>query len=154
MLQWNDTGLRTRFVNYKHWFTIETQPFCVFKKHIYVPPSQHSWLYSLPLWSHGDRANGVTAIFTRNYIYSAIFQLQTTLQAVTAHKSWLTLGFTVCNIDLPPSVPVPKAGLTNFVTLFPPPFLKSGILMQNILWGSEHFDDKITIAADTCARFN
>jgi hypothetical protein len=60
--------------------------------------------------------------------------------------SLVLLNFTLCNIYLPPSLPVFKADLMNLVMLLSP--------LEHILWGSDHIDDRGTIVADTSAEVN
>ena len=74
--------------------------------------------------------------------YVVLFDLHTDLQAVAARISF-GKTVTVCNIYLPPSVPVRGADLYHLFEQLPRPFVVVGDLNgHNPLWGSDHCDSR------------
>jgi exonuclease III len=63
--------------------------------------------YALYRYDHlsGERANGGTAIFNRDSVYSCQVQLQNNIQAVAVQIYTSALTFTICNVYLSPHTP-------------------------------------------------
>jgi hypothetical protein len=67
----------------------------------------------------------------------------------------LNFCFTLCNIYLPPVVPVSPADLTNLISQLPPPFILLGDFnARNILWGAVRTDERGRSVHDVCAGFD
>ena len=87
-----------------------------------APPGYRA-LYSTPLDGQGH--HGGTAIFIRADIPFVPFQLRSQLQVV-AVRVFLNRFYTICNIYLPPRVPVERLDLDVLVDDLPSPFLLLG----------------------------
>ena len=86
-------------------------------------------------------SGGVALLINQNVLCSSI-ELHTDLQAVAARISF-GKTVTVCNIYLPPSVPVRGADLYHLFEQLPRPFIVVGDLNgHNPLWGSDHCDSR------------
>ena len=99
--------------------------------------------YSLLHKSSGrdSTSGGVALLINPNVLCSSI-DLHTDLQAVAARISF-GKTVTVCNIYLPPSVPVRGADLYHLFEQLPRPFVVVGDLnSHNPLWGSDHCDSR------------
>ena len=86
-------------------------------------------------------SGGVALLINENVLCSSI-DLHTDLQAVAARISF-GKTVTVCNIYLPPSVPVRGADLYHLFEQLPRPFIVVGDFNgHNPLWGSDHCESR------------
>jgi exonuclease III len=69
----------------------------------------------------GERANGGTAVLVQDHIYSSAVNLRTTLQSSAVHLSVPSLSFSICNIYLPPAVPIDRTELIYLLSQLPSP---------------------------------
>jgi hypothetical protein len=103
----------------------------------------------------GDRANCGTAILGQDCIFSSAVNIRSTLQASAVPVTLSSLPLTVCNIHLPPTVPMDRTELSHLLSQLPLSFILVGDLnSKHILWGSSLSSDWGRIASDVCAGFS
>ena len=96
------------------------------------PPDYHA-IYSAPFPGQGN--NGGTAILVRRDVSFTILNLNTPLQAI-AVQVFLRREYALCNLYLPPSIPVERRDLDHLVHALPSPFLLVGDMNgRHPLWG-------------------
>jgi hypothetical protein len=103
----------------------------------------------------GERANGGPAILVRDCVYSVSVPLHTTLQTVAVRINLAALSFTICNIYLPPTLPIADPDLVRRISQLPTPFVLLGDFNANhIVWGSDLNDHRGVHIHDLSSRLN
>jgi hypothetical protein len=88
-------------------------------------------------------------------VYSVSVPLQTTLQAVAVLINVGALSFSICNIYLPPTLPIVDADLVRLISQLPTPFvLLSDFNAKHVVCGSDLNDDRGVLIHDLSSRFN
>jgi hypothetical protein len=99
--------------------------------------------------------SGRAATVVKDCIYCVPVSFRSPLQVIAVRVHLPTLHFTLCNIYLPPAVPVRQVDLANLLSQLPPPYLFLGDFnARHILWGGNVTDDRDTLVYDVCAVFD
>jgi exonuclease III len=103
----------------------------------------------------GERANGGTAIFIRDSVYSCQVQLQRNIQAVAVQIYTTGLTFTICNVYLQPHTPVTLSDLQDLVSQLPTPYLLLGDFnARHHLCGAVDEDERGRVLETLISRCN
>jgi hypothetical protein len=125
-----------------HWIS---SILCIQETHLRSFPSLTFRGFEIYRHDHigGERANGGTAIFVRDCVYSVSVPLHTTLHAVAVRIYLDALSFTICKTCLPPALPVADADLVLLISQLPVPFVLLGDFnAKHIVWGSDINNDR------------
>jgi hypothetical protein len=95
----------------------------------------HSYMAHQYDHPHNMRASGEMAIILKDCIYCVLINLSSPLQVTAVHLHQLNVCFTLCNIYVPPAVPLSPADLTSWISHLKQPFILLGNFnARNILW--------------------
>jgi hypothetical protein len=88
-------------------------------------------------------------------VYSVSVPLLTTLQAVAVCINLGALSFTICNIDLPPTLPIANADLVRLISQLPTPFVLLGDFnTKHSVCGSDLNFDRRDLIHDLSSRLH
>jgi hypothetical protein len=122
LLLWNVHGFHSRFPDLQVliWYQ-DPAIVCLQKTHLHPSRTSHLCGYLADHYDHldSDRANGGTAALVKDCISSTSVNLHSPLQATAIRLNLPHLPLTVCNIYLPPGVPIASAVLTNLISQLP-----------------------------------
>jgi exonuclease III len=140
LLQWNVSGFRTQLpdlqalIQYCNLSITCLQETHLCRSHALTLRGYAAYCYDHP---HGEMASGGAAIIVNHCIYCIPVNLHSPLQVIAVHVHLLNLCFTLCNIYLPPAIPVSPADLTSVISQLLPPFILLGDFnAKNALWGA------------------
>jgi exonuclease III len=125
----------------------------------HICPFHSLTLRGFEIYSHdhlgGERANDGTAILVLDCVYSVSVPPHTTLQALAVRITLGALSFTICNIYLPPALPIAHSGLVRLISQLPTPFVLLGDFnAKHIVWSSDINDDRGVLIHDLYSRLD
>lgn len=129
---------------------------CTQDTHLHFLHALNLHMYPAHHYNHPDnkRTSGGMAIIVKDCICCIPVSLCALLQVIAVDVYILNLCSTLCNIYLPPAVPISPGDVTNLMSQLPLPFILLGDLnAKNILRGADNADKRGRSVYDVYAEF-
>ena len=126
ILQWNCQGYRSKYEDLRRILSVKHPAIALLQETMLGdctprPPAGYSIHSS---FNRPTPGHGLTTLIRKDIPHMNL-QLQTNLQA-TAFRIRLSQQYTICNIYLPPNMPIHLNDITNLINQLPPPILLCG----------------------------
>lgn len=88
------------------------------------------------------RASGGVAIYVKNNYPSSQLNIDTNIEAIVGTIKLPNNDINICNIYLPNQKSFTDTDISNIIKQLPHPFIVSDFNSHNVIWGSDHIDQR------------